>query len=372
MRAPVGVLVLLVCCTAAWAEDPRDEVDQPSGFLSQVKISGLFFLSYEDGTAEGAPYSEFFVDRAYLTAKARILPFMSARITLDTSQDHEGDGRGDMEVRLKYAFAKFHLGNWHLLRDLSLEAGMAHMVWLDFEEHVNVYRMRAPMFMERSGIFNSADFGVTLTGSLGPNLSEDYRETVNSKYAARHGSFALGVYNGAGYHGQEQNDNKVPEARLTIRPVPDALPGLQVSGLAIVGKGDVAGPTETLPDWKTYAALLSYEHRLGVLTVQYVSGEGNQRGSWTEPDDPSQATAYDGFAISADARLGPHWRALAGYDRFNHEDAYSDLGFDRYFVGFGYDFGRGNVLLLDYDRRDFFDVSSPSEDYIKLTLQATF
>ena len=91
-----------------------------------------------------------------------ILPNLSGRITMDAHQD----GEEDMEVRLKYAYGKYSLGDVGGITGLGLEGGIVHMVWLDFEEHINLYRMRDKMFVERSGMFNSADFGVTLTGGL--------------------------------------------------------------------------------------------------------------------------------------------------------------------------------------------------------------
>jgi hypothetical protein len=246
------------------------------------------------------------------------------------------------------------------------------MVWLDFEEHVNLYRMRSPMFMERSGIFNSADFGLTLAGSLGPQLSEEYRERVNSKYSARHGSFALGVYNGGGYHGVEVNSNKALEGRITYRPLPDTLGGLQVSGLVISGEGNVVGESEDTPDWNTYNAFISYEHTRGAMTAQYIKGKGNQKGTWTEPDDPSQATDFSGWALFGEWRFGPHWRVTGGYDRFFRKPGGDDFSFHRVYGGVGYDFGRQNILLFDVDRRKWDDPTLPTDLRYQAVIQLKF
>jgi hypothetical protein len=333
----------------------KEEEEASSEFEQKVDFSGLFYIAYEHGEREGEEFGNFALNRAYLTAEADILPFLSGRITLDTNQDLEGDGRGDMEVRLKYAFAKFDFGDWRIFHKLNLEAGIVHMVWLDFEEHINLYRMRSPMFMERSGIFNSADFGLTLGGALGPELNEEYRERVNSKYSARHGSFAVGVYNGGGYHGVEVNSNKAVEGRLTYRPLPDNLPGLQVSGLAIVGEGNLAGESEETPDWNTYNLYVSYEHARGVATAQYVRGKGNQKGTWTEPDDPAEATSFSGWALFGELRFGPHWRTSGGYDRFIRRPGTDDRSFKRLYGALAYDLGRQNMLVFDVDHRDWDD-----------------
>lgn len=371
MRRLVLVLVLLLGSTVMAAEEP-EEMSPLEKALGRVDFSGLFYLSYENGESKGKDVNEFFVDRAYLTAKVKILPFLSGRVTLDTSQDQEGDGAGDMEVRLKYAYAKVDLGTWRQLHDLELEAGIVHMVWLDFEEHINLYRMRSPMFIERSGVFNSADFGMTLSGLLGPELDEEYRRTISDKYAGRHGSFAVGMYNGGGYHGQEENSDKVAEARLTWRPLPDSLPGLQLSGLAIVGKGNRPGERDEIPDWETYDAFLSYEHPEGAFTAQYIKGTGNQKGTWVQPGRPWDSTDFEGWSVFAERRFGPRWRLIGGYDRFERDVDDADLDFDRAFVGVGYDLGKQNLLVIDYDRRTFDDPGQEDESRVQVTLQLKF
>jgi len=363
---PAGLLAIWLVASsgpvAAQEPDPPPEAPPPEEpaqseeMATQIDLSGLFYLTYESGELSGEKFGDFFVNRAYITAEADILPFLSGRVTLDTAQDLEGQGRGDMEVRLKYAFAKFHFGDWGLFRDPNLEAGIVHMVWLDFEEHVNRYRMRGPMFMERSGIFNSADFGVTLASTLGQSFGDEYRERVNEKYDGRLGSSAVGLYNGGGYHADERNTEKVLEARLTLRPLPDTLRGLQLSGLAIIGRGNLAAEPGLIPDWRTYNAFVSYEHPHGAATAQYVWGRGNQRGTWTEPDDPSQATDFSGYSFFAEARLGAHWRIIGTYDRFERRPGNADESFERVFAAVGYDLGKQNILMLDWDRRWFDDL----------------
>lgn len=339
-----------------------------------VTFDGLFYLSYEHGTRGGEDLSEFTVDRAYLTAKAKILPYMSARVTVDTSQDLEGDGRGDMEMRIKYAHAKFEFGDRGPLSKVNLEAGIVHMVWLDFEEHINLYRMRDQMFMERSGIFNSADFGLTLAGGFGPLLDEKFRATINSKYAAKYGGFAVGIYNGAGYHGDERNTDKVGEARVTLRPLPGSLPGLQVSALAICGEANQPEEDGVKPsDWRTYNMMLSYEHARGAVTAQRTWGRGNQKGTWIEPDDPSESTDFEGFAVFAEWRFDQHWLVIGGFDDFERTISGQDVGFERWFAGVGYDLGKRNVVLLDYDRREWGDGRpDPVDERAQLTLQVKF
>jgi hypothetical protein len=246
------------------------------------------------------------------------------------------------------------------------------MVWLDFEEHIDMYRMRDKMFMERSGMFNSADFGLTLAGGFGEDLSDEFQEEVSHYYPSKYGSWAVGVYNGGGYHGTEENEDKSVQGRITLRPLPDALPGFQLSGLAIVGEGNQAGEPDETPDLKVYNLMASYQFPNGTVTGQYVTGEGNQKGSWYELDDPSLAQEYDGFSLFGEYKIGPNWRLIAGYDDFNRTPEVSDLSFTRVHAGIGYDFGGSNILLLDFDQRSWDDADLETDTRAQVVMQVKF
>lgn len=337
----------------------------------RVSFSGLFYLAYENGRESGEVYNQFIVNRAYFTTRADVLPRLTARLTLDTSRDMEGDGEGDMKIRIKYAYARYDLGNAGPLTGLAVEGGITHTAWLAFEEQINRYRMRGPMFLERSGMFNSADFGLTLTGGLGESLPEEYQREVSSAFAARYGSFSLGLHNGGGYHAIEWNDNKVLQGRITLRPLPNPLPGLQVSGLAMSGKGNQPGPLDQIPDWRVLAAMASYQHRRGALSVQYTQGEGNQKGTWREPEMPHLATEFSGYSVFGEQRLGPRsaWRLVAGHDRLERTPGSSNRSFRRTHAGIGYDLGSENILLLDFARRSWDEPSFLDDHRMQVVLQ---
>jgi hypothetical protein len=368
------VVCFFLLCAPVIAGDEKDDGNLAT-WMEKIDFSGLFYLTYQDGELDDERFSRFFVTRAYFTAEAEILPFLSGRVTFDTAQDLEGQGRGDMEVRLKYAFAKFHFKDRGLLNDPNLEAGIVHMVWLDFEEHINLYRMRGPMFMERSGIFNSADFGLTFASSMGDDLDETFRSYAGNKYGTRNGSFAVGIYNGSGYHGDERNVNKTVEARLTWRPLPHNLKGLQVAGLLIHGDGNQPEEDGNPPLWKTYNAFLSYQFLNGTLTAQYVRGQGNQGGTWVEPDDPSKAIPYSGYSAFLEWRFGRRhqWRIIGNYDWFERiSDGGADFGFTYAAASVGYDLGKSNILMLDFDQRDWQDPSQPTDRRVQAVMQLKF
>ncbi|MFW5701724.1 MAG: hypothetical protein ACOCX7_02125 [Bacteroidota bacterium] len=186
--------------------------------------------------------SEFKIGRAYFGVKNQITPYLKFRITLDVYEDDDG-----IEERLKYLYAAFHIPDFAFWNDSWIEFGLSHTPWLMFEQNVNYYRMQGTMFMERAGIFNSADFGFNWQGLIGGKMSEDYRENVNSKLPGRYGSFSLGFFNGAGYSVLENNPNKTLQSRVTLRPLPDIGPGLQLSWFGIFGQGNLNEKYEKKP-----------------------------------------------------------------------------------------------------------------------------
>jgi hypothetical protein len=361
---------------AAPMEPVTAQVSMPSAGaelegVRDLKIGALAYLSYQDGTlANGTSYSDFLIKRGYIDIRKKITPYFSARITPDVHQD-EG---GDLKVRLKYAYGQFNFDGSGLLQKPYVEVGVSHMPWLDFEEHINRFRMQDTMFMERNGLFNSADIGVLFGANLGPELDEEYRERVNDHYAGRWGSFGIGVYNGGGYHASENNDNKAIEGRLTVRPVPDVVPGLQFSVFGVSGKGNTPDDTgEPIPDWDVLAGMVSYESPRLVLTAQYEQGDGNQKGSAIRPD--GTARPHDGYSFFTEIRLDrdQKYSLIGRYDRFDtdRDDPASDVA-TRWITGFAWRFYKGNYWLLDFDRLEHTVPGLDTEDRVQLTLQIKY
>jgi len=369
MKKKLSLLLIPLLAFSLQAEEGKD-LNDIINFVANTSLEGLFYLSYQYGQEGGKDYSRLYIYRAYLTVRKNLLSFMKARITFDTSQDKEGDGLGDMEVRLKYAYADFHLNDCFFLRKPHIEFGLVHAVWLDFEEHINLYRMREPMFLERSGVFNSADFGLIFAGDFGGQLPEEVKKEIVNKFAGKYGGFEMGLYNGGGYHAPENNLNKVAEARLSLRPLPTPLPGLLISTLAIYGKGNQPGSENQIPDWRTGAVMFSFQHSRGVFTAQYILGEGNQKGTWVKSADSSQALDFEGYSFFGELRLNEHWRSIAGYDYFKVEQNTEE--FHRYYFGLGYDFGKENILLLDYTFTDNIINGAKDDYWIQLTQQIKF
>jgi hypothetical protein len=345
---------------------------QSSPFLEGLKIKGKYFLIYEGGRVDNEDFSHFFINRAYLTVRKQILPYLDSRLTLDTNQDGEGDGAGDMEVRLKYAYARFHLNDFALLTSPSLEFGIVHIPWLDYEEHINLYRMRGQMFVERWGLFNSADFGVTFNSLLGGELNEKQKRAVHGAYPGRYGSVSFGIYNGGGYHAPELNENKAFEGRLSLRPLSEPLPGLQLSYGIIAGEGNVAGEGEQVPDFRCHIAMLSFSEHFMTLTAQAIMGEGNQAGTRVVPSDSTEARPFAGYSVFAELHLSNHWRIVGDWDNIDLDTDNTGHAYTRYGTGIGYDFGKRNILMADFDTTTSLDNPDVQNYSYRLVMQIKF
>lgn len=336
--------------------------------LRGIKIGGLWYLSYQTGqtgnTTGGSDFNQFVIKRGYFTLEKEFSPWFSAQFTSDvtTVNDLTSNLNGSLSVRIKYLFGQFTAPDILFLTKPNVEFGVVHMPWLHFEEHVNYYRFQDTMFLERNGTFNSADMGITFSSLFGRVMDEEYRNNVNPMWPGRYGSIEAGVYNGGGYAASEQNQNKVLEGRLTIRPLPDIIPGLQFSYFGLTGKGNTAQE----PDWNVNLGYVSFEHKYIVLTGQYYWGKGNQAGA-----DQNNKEGYSFFA-----ELKPHkkFSVIGRFDHFDPNTNNANDENDRYIAGIAYhiDKQHKNMILLDYDTVQYKQPGKSDDNRVQLTLQVAF
>jgi hypothetical protein len=364
-------LLLSVAGTAFAAEEEvsQKDIENVVKAMKGFKFGLLWYLSYMSGegagvggvAGDGVDHNKFAIKRGYFRVTKELMPWFDAHITLDTTQESVKDSKlsDSIQVRVKYAYGKFKLPDFAFLTKPFIEAGVVHMPWLDFEEHINFYRCQDTMFIERNKSFNSADFGLTFVSLLGGEMNDEYKKNVNSNYPGRYGSMSLGIYNGGGYHASEKNDNKAIEGRLTIRPLPDIVPGLQLSYFGITGKGN----KDTDPDWNVNLGMLSYEHKYVSLTGQYFSGKGNQAG-----DDENDR---DGYSVFGEIKPMKQFSVFGRYDKFDPNSDADDDDNSRYIVGAAYHLDKlhKNMVVLDYDTVNYEDSAKKDDKRIQLTLQ---
>lgn len=326
--------------------------------LKGLKVGILAYIDYSAGQEpepddRESSFNEFRLTRGYLTVKKELLPWMHTRLTIDIHQDDEGD----YKERLKYLYAELRPPDFGLFTSMKSEIGLGHIPWLDFEEHINPYRCQGTMAIERAGVFNSADTGVSLRGDLGGKLKDAEEKTGSHHYDGRYGSWHVGVYNGSGYHASEENNNKVLEGRLTLRPLPDDIAGFQISYFGMCGEGNKKASDGDYPDYVVNLGMLSYEHPWVILTAQYFQTQGHAKGNWVDAKGDALDTA--GYSFFGNLKLPIVDRKVSLFTRYDYfdQDDDSKIGnqadYDMYIGGLAYDIYKGNLLLLVYETTDY-------------------
>jgi hypothetical protein len=353
-------------------KDTADVIKAFKGF----KLGLLWFLSYQNGQENNdQDFSRFAIKRGYLTVQKEFMSWFSARMTTEVTQvkDEAKDAKGNVfdnfdgsiAVRMKFLYGQFNIPDLAFLTKPFVEVGIVHMPWLDYEEHINLYRLQDTMFVERNGLFNAADLGVTFASLFGGMMDEDYQKKVSPYYPGRYGSTAFGIYNGGGYASSEKNKNKVFEGRISIRPLPDIVPGLQLTYFGLTGKGNTAAE----PDWDINLGFVSYEHEYFTLTGQYYKGKGSQSGS--------DANNKEGYSFFTEIKPMKKFSIIGRYDYFDPNlDVKQDQN-KRYIVGVAYHLDKpfnkfNNMVLLDYDVVNYNQSGKRNDGRIQLTLQVAY
>lgn len=313
--------------------------------FNDITFSGQWFLSYQSGRINDVSDNEFLLKRGYITFQKKFNDRLSARITQDVVVDREGDGEGDIEIRLKYGFLRYQFKGGNFFYKPYIEFGLVSRPWIDFEQSINRYRVQGTMFLERTGILSSADYGISFVSLLGGELDEDFQENVSKSFPGKYGSLAVGIYNGGGYHAIEKNENKMIDGRLSLRPFPEIIPGLQLSFLGAYGKGNAG----TSPDYNTLAANISYENKNLALTGTFYTGTGFEDGS--RLNIMGKPPYNSGYSFFADLNIPKTDLSLIGrYDYFNSELDAINLISKRFIVGIAYYFFKDSKIIIDYDR----------------------
>lgn len=342
--------------------------------LKDLSIGGVMYVSYQNGqqlnpSGQLDSYNLFTLKRGYLDVKKGLISNFMVRYTTDITRSN-----GSWNTRVKYLYGKYSLPQFLFFTQPGVEFGQVHVPWHDFEESINGFRMQDPMFLERFGVFNSADDGFTFGANFGGELSREYQANVNKHYAGRYGSMQIGVYNGGGYHAAEMNENKVVEARVTIRPIPDIIPGLQLTALDIYGKGNATTPAAgDLPDWTAFNGMVSYQSEMVTLTGQYYTGSGNQSG--LALDGNGNALDQSGYSIFGALHLGnsSQYSVIARYDMFDSNTNSSSNDEEILMIGgVSWKMNSAATWLLDYQRKDHSLDRLSAEDRVQVTLQTKF
>lgn len=339
-----------------------------AGETDGLDFSGQWFIAYDYEKEDGQESNEFGLKRGYVTVQKTLNQYLSIRVTQDIAVDQEGDGVGDVEIRLKYGYLKYSLPDFSFFHKPYIEFGLVHRPWIDFEQSINKYRVQGTMFMERYGLLRSADYGFTMFSYFGGSMDKEYLDKINKKFGGKYGSLSVGLFNGGGYEEIEENENKLVEGRLTVRPLPATLPGFQFSYIGAFGKGNTAES----PDFNLNAVFLSYEQENLIATAMYYNGLGGLQGEIVYVNT-GKSVQQSGYSLFGEIKIP--FTALFAFGRFdNFKNELYDLDYNkrRFMGGFSYPFHKGSKLVLDYDYLDNEEPGKQNEWVFEIALEFSY
>ncbi|HEX5474005.1 MAG TPA: hypothetical protein VFX12_05015 [Vicinamibacterales bacterium] len=336
---PAGVACALVLsgASAALAQVTPAAGYTPPDDTPSVKVGGTIFMDYtytsspEATDANGNKYhpSDFDVSRAYINVTGNVSHLVSFRITPDITRV----GSGDLELRLKYAFAQINLDDW-LPRGTWIRFGQQQTPLIDYQEGIYRYRFQGTTFSEREGLLTSSDVGASFHSAFANNYAEVH----------------AGIYNGEGYHAPEANNQPSLQIRGTVRPF--ARGPLPARGLRFTGFYD--GDHYAKDSEKTRALFeASFEHQYLNAAFDYVAAH-----------DEKTPAALDVHGQGWSAWVTPRSRVgiegLFRYDHYTPNTSFDSQVHKRAIVGIAYWFphtgSATSAFLIDYDDATFDNV----------------
>jgi hypothetical protein len=284
----------------------------------KLQFSGTHYLGFiNKDMKEGDSTNNFEVRRNYVQVKAYVLddPKSYLRVTLDATYSNKtADDGGHADVYVKYAY--LYLNN--VLPYTGMEFGMAHRPWIDYEEHQGWWmRSVSKVFVETSEaghLTNSADLG------------------VNFKTKTPYFTSELGIFNGEGYHGEndgnddeEIGDGVSAEWRLTAallgngekkrKPLKDDYFDLSFFGQYNMDNSANADALGNVEDYNFYGFHTVYNTPSFLISAQYVTSENDQVNTtdWNG----------QGYSVNGTFRFGEkkQFSAFARYDEWENENS---------------------------------------------------
>lgn len=344
--------LLILCLLISFNSYAEQKEEVPID--KDLKFSILSFISnisdVEDNKLDN---NKFQIRRAYLDFRKSVTSYMDFRLTYDTYEDDDGN-----EQRIKYLYALFKVPGFGMVDKLRFKVGIIHNPWLEYQSQFYQYRLQGHLFAEKSGLFDSADFGITMYGDLnepgdGPKIAD----------------YTIGVYNGTGYKGFPINPDRAFQTRIGIMPLWRAIPEWKVGLYYLNGKSNI-DDIEKKPKWETKSVYSAYEHKYFTLTGEYVFGTGNQFGSLL--NENQKPLDFEGYSVFLELKPINDFSVIARYDNFQTVDKSLGAYDERFIGGIAYFINKSNIVLLDYEHEFENELTDDPVHRLKATLQIQF
>ncbi len=332
-RVLLSTIAMATVTTIATAGESTVESKAPV-----LKFSGTHYLGFVNTKDNnGDRTNKFETRRNYLQVKAYFKenPKDYMRITLDTHDDN-----GDSKVRLKYAY--LYLDN--VLPNTGVEIGQAHRPWIDYEEH-NAWNYRSI-----SKVLVEAKHGADITNSADRG--------INFKTKTPYFSSELGVFNGEGYHNEEDGEGLSGEWRLTGHILgtgkKHAKKSLTYANVSFFGQQNKKSNKHGNEDLNWMGAHAVYNQPEFLVAAQYIDvqdGIASKKGT--------------GYSVNGEYRFAPKWNALGRYDYFDMDDNTGEK--KRAIGGVAYEYNKNVEFIANYTKESGSKVGNNSNDKIMLT-----
>lgn len=326
---------------------------QKASYPSTPEISGTVFISFRTSynhfdNEPDEDLAGFHIRRGYLTLKGDLTERASYRFTIDAFDDEEG-----AEYRLKYCYLDYRLNDaGKVFTDNKMKFGLTKTSLIDMQSKVNRFRMNEKMFGDRMDILTSSDLGFAMAGNIGGKLEKSTIEKTASKDCGYFGGWHIGVYNGGSYSYLDLEYNMNYQGRISIRPLPELLPGLRLNAFGLISKMnlDTDSPNDNKP-WHVENYFATYNNRKVNLMAEYMTGYGSRFGEMI--DSEGKEIHYEGYSAFGEFRFTPKISAIARYDYMSNYYKSPDSDFSSFSAGIGYDFGASNILMISYDLQEY-------------------
>jgi len=284
-----------------------------------LKFSGTHYLGFVSSTNDNDVTSnKFETRRNYLQVKAYMKenPKDYMRITLDTH-----DNNGESGVRLKYAY--LYLDN--VLPNTGVELGQAHRPWIDYEEHNSWnYRSISKVLVEEKNaghLTNSADRG------------------INVKTKTPYFSSEIGLFNGEGYHNEEDGESLSGEWRLTSHILgtgkEKAKPSKTYANISFFGQQNKLSNKHKNEDLNWMGLHAVYNQPSFLIAAQYI-----------DVKDANPSYKGNGYSINGEYRVAAKWNVIGRYDNFEMDT--DSLEKKRVLAGITYKYNHNVEFIANY------------------------
>lgn len=175
--------------------------------IPPIDLSGVLYTNYQYRTDSRArDFNKFDIERIYLTLRMPVGERASVRVTTDVFQQQTPTNDAYYQgwvLRLKYGYLQYnYLNGGPTAFSGAARMGMIQTVVIDHEEQFWP-RWISQTDLERAGLFNAADAGISTLLTLPNKWGEAY----------------AAVTNGPGYTSREADRFKDPQLRLTLTPL---------------------------------------------------------------------------------------------------------------------------------------------------------